>query len=53
MHFALGLDRPGLANTALLIGAGLFGGFGHIGLTLSFRFAEASRLAPFEYLALF
>lgn len=39
-------------TTALLIGAGLFGGFGHIALTLSFRYAEASRLAPFEYLAL-
>jgi drug/metabolite transporter (DMT)-like permease len=39
-------------TTALLIGAGLFGGFGHIALTLSFRYAEASRLAPFEYVAL-
>ena len=38
---------------ASMIGAGLFGGFGHIALTLSFRYAEASRLAPFEYLALF
>ncbi|MEM6695992.1 MAG: DMT family transporter [Pseudomonadota bacterium] len=36
----------------LLIGAGLFGGFGHIALTLAFRYTEASRLAPFEYLAL-
>lgn len=43
---------PDLPTTALLIGAGLFGGFGHIALTLSFRYAEASRLAPFEYLAL-
>lgn len=34
-----------------LIGAGMFGGFGHIAMTLSFRYAEASRLAPFEYLA--
>jgi drug/metabolite transporter (DMT)-like permease len=44
---------PDIATTAMLIGAGLFGGFGHIALTLSFRYAEASRLAPFEYLALF
>ena len=34
-----------------LISAGLFGGFAHIAMTLSFRYAEASRLAPFEYLA--
>ena len=36
----------------LLILAGLFGGFAHIAMTLAFRFAEASRLAPFEYVAL-
>ena len=35
----------------LLIGAGLFGGVAHIAMTLSFRYAEASRLAPFEYIA--
>lgn len=35
-----------------LIASGLFGGFGHIAMTLSFRYAEASRLAPFEYVAL-
>ena len=34
-----------------LISAGLFGGFSHIAMTLSFRYAEASRLAPFEYIA--
>lgn len=43
---------PDVPTTAMLIGAGLFGGFGHIALTLSFRYAEASRPAPFEYLAL-
>lgn len=36
----------------LLIAAGLFGGFAHIAVTLAFRYAEASRLAPFEYIAL-
>lgn len=36
----------------LLIAAGLFGGFAHIAMTLAFRYAEASRLAPFEYVAL-
>ncbi|WP_147114223.1 DMT family transporter [Tateyamaria sp. syn59] len=41
------------AQTAiLLVLAGLFGGFAHIAMTLSFRYAEASRLAPFEYIAL-
>lgn len=35
-----------------LIGAGIFGGFGHIAMTLAFRYAEASRLAPMEYVAL-
>ncbi|MEP1793052.1 DMT family transporter [Parasphingorhabdus sp.] len=38
---------------ACLVGAGLCGGLGHIAMTLSFRYAEASRLAPFEYIALF
>ena len=36
----------------LLIATGLFGGFAHIAMTLAFRYAEASRLAPFEYVAL-
>ncbi|WP_299859686.1 DMT family transporter [uncultured Roseobacter sp.] len=43
---------PDLPTTALLVCSGLFGGFAHIALTLSFRYAEASRLAPFEYTAL-
>lgn len=43
---------PDAPTTALLVCAGLFGGFGHIALTLSFRYADASRLAPFEYVAL-
>ncbi|MEL6783237.1 MAG: DMT family transporter [Pseudomonadota bacterium] len=36
----------------LLMCAGLFGGFMHIAMTLAFKYAEASRLAPFEYLGL-
>ena len=43
---------PDSRMLALLIAAGLFGGFGHIAMTLAFRHAEASRLAPFEYVAL-
>ena len=38
-------------NVWYLISAGLFGGFAHIAMTLSFRYEEASRLAPFEYIA--
>lgn len=37
---------------SLLVLAGLLGGAAHIAMTLAFRYAEASRLAPFEYLAL-
>ena len=36
----------------LLILAGLLGGAAHICMTLALRFAEVSRLAPFEYIAL-
>ena len=36
----------------LLIAAGIFGGFAHITMTLAFRYAEASRLAPYEYIVL-
>ncbi|GEK73133.1 MULTISPECIES: DMT family transporter [Halomonas] len=37
---------------ALLVLAGLFGGAAHICMTLALRYAEVSRLAPFEYVAL-
>jgi len=47
-----GWVMPGGWTLALLIGAGLFGGFAHIAMTLAFRYAEATRLAPFEYIAL-
>jgi drug/metabolite transporter (DMT)-like permease len=36
----------------LLIGSGLFGGCAHIAMTLAFRYTEATRLAPFEYIAI-
>lgn len=48
----LGWVMPGGTTLLLLIGAGLFGGFAHIAMTLAFRYAEATRLAPFEYVAL-
>jgi len=48
-----GWAMPDPLTLVLLIAAGLFGGLAHIAMTLAFRFAEASRLAPFEYVALF
>lgn len=47
-----GWIAPEGTTLALLIASGLFGGFGHIAMTLAFRYTEASRLAPFEYVAL-
>lgn len=47
-----GWMTPGGQTLWLLILSGLFGGFAHMAMTLAFRYAEASRLAPFEYLAL-
>lgn len=47
-----GWVMPGGWALMLLIGAGLFGGLAHIAMTLAFRYAEASRIAPFEYVAL-
>ena len=47
-----GWIMPDVQTLLYLIGAGLFGGFGHIAMTLAFRYAEATRLAPFEYLGL-
>ncbi|ANB32942.1 drug/metabolite transporter (DMT)-like permease [Rhodovulum sulfidophilum] len=42
---------PGPATLLLLIGTGLAGGIAHILMTLSFSHADASALAPFEYLS--
>lgn len=47
-----GWALPDGQTLTLLVLAGLFGGFAHIAMTLSFSYAEASRLAPFEYVAL-
>lgn len=47
----MGWVRPDAVQMALLLGAGLAGGVAHILMTLSFRHAEASALAPFEYLS--
>lgn len=47
-----GWVMPDARGLLLLVLAGLFGGLAHIAMTLAFRHAEASRLAPFEYLAI-
>ncbi|MEM6594911.1 MAG: DMT family transporter [Pseudomonadota bacterium] len=47
-----GWTMPEMPTLGLLVLSGLFGGFAHIAMTLAFRYSEASRLAPFEYVAL-
>jgi len=47
-----GWVTPDMPMLGLLILSGLLGGFGHIAMTLAFKYTEASRLAPFEYVAL-
>lgn len=48
----LGWVTPQGPTLWLLIAAGLLGGLAHICMTLSFKLAEASALAPLEYLTL-
>ena len=47
-----GWVMPDLAGIVMLVVAGLFGGLAHIASTIAFRHAEASFLAPFDYLAI-
>ena len=44
-----GWDAPDWPVAAMLIASGLFGGIGQIFLTSSYRFADASLVAPFDY----
>ncbi len=43
---------PGPVDLALLIAAGLLGGVGQVLLTYSYRHADASVIAPFEYVSI-
>jgi len=43
---------PQASDLVLLVGAGLLGGIGQICLTSSYRFADASVLAPFTYVSI-
>ena len=40
---------PTLAELVMLVTVGVFGGIGHIFLTESYRYADASVVAPFDY----
>ena len=40
---------PTTGQTIMLVAAGILGGFGQILLTSSYRFADASLIAPFDY----
>ena len=44
-----GWVRPTVGEAAILVGAGLLGGLGQILLTSSYREADASLVAPFDY----
>jgi drug/metabolite transporter (DMT)-like permease len=43
---------PDARDAALLVAMGIMGGIGQITLTQSFRYADASIIAPFDYLAM-
>ena len=43
------MPRLILADGASLVGAGICGGIGQVLLTQSYRFGDASLIAPFEY----
>ncbi|MGL5117425.1 MAG: DMT family transporter, partial [Beijerinckiaceae bacterium] len=56
---SLGLFSPGLAwkwpnamDAALLVAMGVMGGIGQITMTQSFRLADASVIAPFDYISM-
>lgn len=49
MTFPFGWVVPDLATTALLISAGLMGGMAQILVTSSYRYGQASLLAPCDY----
>lgn len=45
----LGWKMPGATDLAILVGIGILGGIGQILMTQSYRFADASLIAPFDY----
>ncbi len=49
---SLAWKMPGARDAALLVVMGVMGGIGQITLTQSFRYADASLIAPFDYLSM-
>lgn len=47
-----GWVMPDATTTALLVGSGILGGVAQIMLTSAYRFADASLVAPFEYVSM-
>lgn len=47
-----GWEVPNVAQTVILVSAGLLGGIGQILLTESYRHAETGTIAPFEYVSM-
>ncbi len=47
-----GWAMPRLEHLPYLIGCGIFGGIGQVLLTQSYRYGEASLIAPFEYISM-
>lgn len=52
MTLPLGWVVPGPSTLALLVGSGLLGGLAQILLTSAYRHADASLVAPFEYVSM-
>lgn len=44
-----GWSVPGPLDAAMLVGAGILGGIGQVVMTQSFRYGDASTIAPFDY----
>jgi drug/metabolite transporter (DMT)-like permease len=49
---AFGWRLPPLSDAPLLVGIGILGGIGQILMTQSYRFADASLVAPFDYMTM-
>ncbi len=47
-----GWSLPSVSEWVLLISIGLLGGFAQILMTLAFKYAEASAMAPYDYLSI-
>jgi len=53
MTLPFGWHRPNATELVVLVMLGVLGGVGHLMLTESYRYASASLIAPFDYIAIF